>query len=237
MSLEWYNRKGSGISAAYFTKDISNGIEDRVLCPADITDISQLDVYDFTGIITGQLSEVAGVCQDAAGVEVVIEDAINNNSGYTISGWEISVLQNFDFLNNWASGFGVQANYTNIDADEGPDFDSSGNRLPLENVSEKTYNIIAFYEAETWGTRLAYRNRSEYFLESDGSFTGEDRFVGEADRLDLTASWRPTDNLRVRAEVFNLTDETRLEYQGTPNRVRDLRYTGRTFTLGLRYRF
>jgi len=237
VSLEWYNRSGSGISAAYFTKDISNGIEDRVLCPADITSISQLDAYDLTGIITGQLSEVGGVCQDAVGVEVIIEDAINNNSGYTISGWEISILQNFDFLDNWASGFGVQANYTNIDADEGPDFDSSGNRLPLENVSEKTYNIIAFYEAETWGTRLAYRNRSEYFLESDGSFTGEDRFVGEADRLDFTASWRPTDNLRVRAEVFNLTDEVRIEYQGLPSRVRDLRYTGRTYTFGLRYRF
>jgi len=237
VSLEWYNRRGSGISMAYFTKNVENGIEDRIFCPADITDISQLDVYDFTGIITGQLSEVGGVCQDEAGVEVNIEDSANNNEGFTISGWEISVLQNFDFLNNWASGFGIQANYTNIDADEGPNSDDSGNRLPLENVSEKTYNIIGFYEAETWSTRLAYRNRSEYFLAFDDTFTGEDRFVGEADRLDFTASWRPTDNLRLRAEIFNLTDEVRTEYQGLPNRVRDLRYTGRTYTVGLRYRF
>ncbi len=237
VSLEWYNRKGSGISMAYFSKDVANGIEDRVFCPADITDISQLDVYDFTGIITGQLSEVGGVCQDAAGVEVSIRDSANNNEGFTISGWEFSVLQNFDFLNNWASGFGVQANYTSIDADEGPNFDDSGNRLPLENVSEETYNIIGFYEAETWSARLAYRNRSEYFLAFDDTFTGEDRFVGEADRLDFTVSWRPTDDLRLRAEIFNLTDETRVEYQGLPNRVRDLRYTGRTYTFGLRYRF
>jgi TonB-dependent receptor len=237
LSLEWYNRAGSGVSVAYFQKDVVNGIEDRLLCPSSLSEISQLDVYDFTGIITGQLSEVGGVCQDEAGVEVIIEDSINNNDGFTIDGWEIGVLQNFDFLDNWASGFGIRANYTYIDTSEGPDFDNSGNRLPLEFVSEKTYNIIGYYDAEDWGVRLAYRNRSEYFLESDGSFTGEDRFVGDTERLDLSASWRPMESLSVRAEIFNLTDETRIEYQGLPSRVRDLRYTGRTFTLGLKYRF
>ena len=237
LSLEWYNREGSGISLAYFKKDIVNGIEDRVLCPSSLSELSQLDVYDFTGIITGQLSESGGQCLDEAGVEVVIEDRVNNSEGFTIDGWEIGVLQNFDFLDNWMSGFGFRFNYTSIDTSEGPDFDSSGNRLPLENVSETTYNIIGFYEMEDWGVRLAYRNRSEYFLESDGSFTGEDRFVGETERLDLSASWRPIEQLSVRAEIFNLTDETRIEYQGLRARVRDLRYTGRTYTLGLKYRF
>jgi len=237
ISLEWYNRKGSGLSAAYFQKDIVNGIEDRTLCPADISSISQLDVYDFSGIITGQLAESGGLCLDEAGVEVVIEDSINNTEGFTINGWEIGVLQNFDFLDNWMRGFGIRANLTVIDASEGPDFDASGNRLPLENVSETTYNIIGYYDADTWGARLAYRNRSEYFLESTGTFGGEDRFVGDSDRLDLSASWRPMENLSVRAEIFNLTDETRIEYQGLPVRVRDLRYTGRTYTVGLKYRF
>jgi TonB-dependent receptor len=199
VSLEWYNRKGSGISVAYFSKDVENGIEDRILCPANITDISSLDNFDFTGIITGQLSEVAGVCQDEVGVEVNIEDNINNTTSFTIDGWEIGLLQNFDFLDNWARGFGIQANYTDIDTSEGPDFDDAGNRLPLENVSENTYNLIGFYDAETWGVRLAYRNRSEYFLESNDTFTGDDRFVGESDRLDLSSSWRPTENLRLPA--------------------------------------
>ena len=237
VSLEWYNRAGSGVSVAYFQKDIVNGIEDRLLCPENISDISQLDVYDFSGIITGQLTEIGGDCVDEAGVEVIIEDSINNADGFTIDGWEIGILQNFDFLDSWMSGFGIRANYTSIDASEGPDFDASGNRLPLENVSEKTYNIIGYYDAEDWGVRLAYRNRSEYFLESTGTFGGEDRFVGDSDRLDLSASWRPIENLSVRAEIFNLTDETRIEYQGIPSRVRDLRYTGRTYTVGLKYRF
>ena len=79
------------------------------------------------------------------------------------------------------------------------DFDASGNRLPFENVSETTQNLIVYYDAETWGIRLAYTNRSEYFLESSGTFTGEDRFVGDRDRLDFSASWRTTERLRLQA--------------------------------------
>ena len=236
ISLEWYNREGSGVSLAYFAKDVMNGIEDRLLCPASISDVSTLSNFNFSGIITGGLSEVGGVCVDEADVPVIIEDAINNDEGFTIDGWEIGVLQNFDFLPEPWSGLGVRANYTFIDTSEGPDFDASGNRLPLENVSEKTQNLIVYYDADTWGIRLAYTNRSEYFLESTGTFTGEDRFVGDRDRMDISASWRVTDRLRLQAEVFNVTNERRIEYQGLRSRVRDLRYTGRTYTMAVNYR-
>jgi TonB-dependent receptor len=248
LSLEWYNREGSGISLAYFRKNIVNGIEDRLLCPDNIFDLPQLSNFDnLSQAITGDLEMVSGVCMgtatrpdingDPVPVEVTIEDSINNQDGFRIDGWEIGLLQNFDFLPAPWDGLGVRANYTDIDTSQGPDFDNSGNRLPLENVSEQTYNLILYYDAETWGTRLAYRNRSEYFLEATGSFSGEDRFVADMDRLDFSGSWRPTDNLRIQAEIFNLTNERRVEYQGVKSRVRDLRYSGRTYTIGLRYRF
>ena len=83
---------------AYFAKDVMNGIEDRLLCPANITDVTSLSNFNFSGIITGGLSEVGGVCVDEADVPVIIEDNINNDDGFTIDGWEIGLLQNFDFL-------------------------------------------------------------------------------------------------------------------------------------------
>jgi len=236
LSLEWYHREGSGLSLAYFYKDIQNGIEDRQLCPADITDLEQLDAYDFTGIITGSLSMVAGECVDEAGVPVLIQDSINNDDNYTISGWEFGLLHNFDHLPGAWSGLGVRFNFTFVDTDEGPDFDSAGNRLPLENVSKETYNFITYYDAANWGVRLAYTYRSDYFLESNDTFTGDDRFVGARDRWDLSGSWRVNDWLRLRAEIFNLTDERRVEYQGLPTRVRDIRYTGRVYTLSAKFR-
>lgn len=237
LSLEWYHRKGSGISLAYFYKEVANGIEDRQLCPTNIDDLSQLDNFDFTGIITGELSMVAGECVDEAGVPVMIDDSINNKDKYSFSGWELGIIHNFDNLPEPWNGLGIRANLTLVDTDEGAETDSAGNRLPLENVSDTTYNISAFYDAPTWGVRLSYQYRSEYWLESNDTFTGDDRFVDGRSRLDFSASWRFHEDWRVRGEIFNLTEEVRSEYQGLPSRVRDLRWTGRVYTLSLRYRF
>lgn len=237
ISLEWYHREGSGISLAYFYKDVSSGIEDRQLCPDSIDSLSQLDPYDFTGIITGGLSMVDGECQDEAGVSVLIEDSINNNDSYSFSGWEFGLLHNFDNLPEPWNGLGIRANFTFVDTDEGAELDDSGNRLPLENVSEKTYNISTYYDAPTWSVRLAYQYRSEYYTSAGGSFTGEDRFIDARGRFNLSGSWRFADNWRLRAELFNLTEEVRREYQGAKHRVRDLRWAGRIYTLSLRYRF
>jgi TonB-dependent receptor len=237
LSLEWYHSEGSGISLAYFYKEVENGIEDRQLCPEDIYSLSQLDDFDFTGIITGGLSWVDEQCIDEAGVPVLIEDSINNKDKYDFSGWEFGILHHFDNLPAPWNGLGVRANFTFVDTDEGSETDASGNRLPLENVSENTYNASVYYDAPTWGVRMSYQYRSEYWLESTGSFTGEDRFVDDRWRLDLSGSWRFHDNWRVRAEIFNLTEEVRREYQGVSHRVRDLRWTGRVYTVSLRYRF
>jgi len=125
---------------------------------------------------------VSGECVDEAGVPVLIQDSINNDDNYTISGWEFGLLHNFDHLSSAWSGLGVRFNFTWVDTDEGPDFDSAGNRLPLENVSKETYNFITYYDAANWGVRLAYTYRSDYFLESNDTFTGDDRFVGARDR-------------------------------------------------------
>ena len=237
LSAEWYNRDGSGVSLAYFTKEVVNGLVDRVTCPTNLADLSALDVYDFSEIITGELTEVDGVCQDEEGVLVSVEDTINTDESFDISGWELGILQNLEFLDNWASGFGVNANITLIDTSEGPNLDDSGNRLPLENVSKRSYNVSLFYDAKSWSTRLTYRNRSEYFIASTGTFSGEDRFVAANDRIDLTASWKPIKRLRLKAQVINLTNEDRTEFQGVENRVRDIRHTGRTYSLSMRYTF
>ena len=239
LSLEWYHRKGSGISLAYFYKNVKNGIENRDLCPSNIQDIEQLSNYDFTGVITGNLSIVNGICVDQAGVQVAIQDSINNDDEYDFSGWEVSVVHNFDELPAPWNGFGIQANLTLVDTDEGSSLDDSGNRLPLVNVSDRTSNFALFYDAAKWGVRLTHRARSEYWLEAPAgdTFSGEDRFVGDSQRLDFSASWRFHKDFRLKAEIFNLTEEVRTEYQAVEERVRDLRWAGRTYGLSLRYRF
>lgn len=238
ISVEWYNRKGSGVTLAYFNKEVSNSIIERTTCPTSLDEIAALSDYDFSSVITGDIYLASdGKCQDQNEVEVTVEETFNDNSTFNLSGVEVGVLQNLAFLNNWARGFGIQANYTYIDTSAGPDVDESGNRLPLNNVSKETYNVSLFYDAKKWSTRFSYRNRSEYFLPSNDSFTGEDRFVGASDRLDWSFSWRPLKGLRLRAKIVNLTDIDRKEYQAIESRVRDIRHIGRTYTLGFKYKF
>tara|TARA_B110001450_G_scaffold51630_1_gene48241 strand:+ start:10561 stop:13356 length:2796 start_codon:yes stop_codon:yes gene_type:complete len=241
LSLEWYNRAGSSVSAAYFTKTISNGIDNRTLCPSNLTDIAALSDIDLGTATTGSLAlDSSNVCVDTNGVTVSITDSINTTGSFDISGWEIGVLQNFDFVDvPVVRNMGVQANWTFIDADESANFDASGNTLPLSGVSEDTYNLIVFYETELLGVRAAYTSRSDYFDETWATVSGDNRFIEPQNRLDISISYRPTaiKNLTLTLEGFNMTDEQFYAYQGSTSRAREYREVGKTYALTANYSF
>jgi iron complex outermembrane receptor protein len=241
LSLEWYNRAGSSVSAAYFTKTISNGFDNRTLCPTNLTDITALSDIDLGTATTGSLAlNSSNLCVDTNGVEVSITDSINTSGSFDISGWEIGVLQNFDFVDMPVlRNMGVQANYTLIDADESGSFDASGNALPLSGVSEDTYNLIVFYETDSLGVRAAYTSRSDYFDETWATVSGDNRFIEPQNRLDIYISYRPTaiKNLTLTLEGFNMTDEQFYAYQGSTSRAREYREVGKTYALTANYSF
>ena len=241
LSLEWYNRAGSSISAAYFTKTISNGIDNRTLCPSNITDIAALNDIDLGDATTGSLSlDSSNTCVDTNGVTVSITDSVNTSGSFDISGWEIGLLQNFDYVDvPVLRNMGVQANWTYIDADESANFDESGNTLPLAGVSEDTYNLIVFYETDLLGVRAAYTSRSDYFDETWATVSGDNRFIEPQNRLDISISYRPTqiENLTLTLEGFNMTDEQFYAYQGNTSRAREYREVGKTYALTANYSF
>lgn len=241
LSLEWYNRAGSSISAAYFTKTISNGIDNRTLCPSRLSDIAALSDIDLGDATTGSLSlNSSNICEDTNGVTVSITDSVNTSGSFDISGWEIGLLQNFDFVDAPVlRNMGVQANWTYIDADESANVDESGNTLPLAGVSEDTYNLIVFYETDLLGVRAAYTSRSDYFDETWATVSGDNRFIEPQNRLDISISYRPTqiENLTLTLEGFNMTDEQFYAYQGNTSRAREYREVGKTYALTANYSF
>jgi TonB-dependent receptor len=241
LSLEWYSDSGTSLSLAYFQKKVANGFDDRVLCPSSLSDIPSLADSSINTLITEPLAlNSSNICTDTNGVEVLITDQINNSDTFTIDGYEISVLQTFDFLDvPVLRNMGVQANYTHIDTSEGPDKDASGNRLPLAGVSDNTYNVIAFYEVEQFGVRLAYTGRSDYYDQTVFTVSGDNRFIATQDRLDMQVSYHPKwmDNLFFTLEIFNLTDEQFYAYQGTQDRFREAREVGQTWSLQVLYKF
>ena len=165
---------------------------------------------------------------------------------------------------NFLRNFGIQANYTYLDAKvdiqdplspPGTFFRdlilTPGN--PNNGVSKHTYNLVGLYEGGPFSARLTYNKRSNYLERRDvrvlpnqggpeeGGFYRE--FADPAGRLDFSANFTINDNATIFFDATNLTGEPfRVNFSsaraGAPRAeyVRFLRYEEQTFSLGLRFR-
>ena len=231
VSLEWYNRAGSALTALFFNKNVKDYAATTRVCPADASEFG-----------LGALSTDSGVCRLVAAAAptdsfpganagaVVNINVTANQDSFTLRGFELTAQQNLDFLPAPWNGLGGQINYTYIDF-------SSSSSFRLSEISNDTVNAIVYYETEAFGVRAAYNFRSRYFLASTGSFSGNDRLVRDRAQLDVTGYININDRLQVTAEGFNLTSQPLYEYQGVESRPRNYSYFGRTFSIGARYRF
>jgi outer membrane receptor protein involved in Fe transport len=182
---------------------------------------------------------------------------INTGEG-RINGLEAQFQTFFDFewVPTFLRNFGVQANYTYLDAKTEVD-DPFGPGTALltivlpENpppdpggVSKHTYNLVAMYEGGGLSTRLSYNKRGRFLDRRDDR--GDDVYIEEArpaGRLDLSTSYTISDNFTVFFDWTNILedplkvnfssgrgDAPRAEY------VRFLRFEETTMSLGVRFR-
>lgn len=237
ISFEWYNREGSAITLALFRKDISN-----FFAPVGTCDQSLLASY---GLNVGNISTADGNCitdgNDAfdainpdyilPGDMVNVRQVQNTDINIKVQGYELSIQQNLNFLPYPWNGLGGIFNYS-----------STSQNSPLEaripGISDETFNVIGYYEQGPFGIRLAYNYRSEYELESVGTFNGEgNKNVKAAGRLDMSAYYRFNKNLQLSLKAYNLTNTLYEEYQDTTFQPRAVHYDGRTYVLQLGYKF
>ena len=232
VSLEWYNRRGSLISVAWYRKDVNSFIDSRLICPED-----------GGGLGFGTLSEVdlgGGLveCQiDADGREIRITETYNFDTQIRIDGLEIAVQQDLSFLSNpFLRGFGIQASAAYLDVSgEDPD----GNPANIPRISDESYNLAAYWENKKFSARVAYNWRSEYFLEGGLTITGAgDRQVKARGQLDFITRYNVTDNFAVDFRAFNITDVKYEEFQSQNEQMnRQTAYDGRTFSMSATYKF
>lgn len=232
LSLEWYNRAGSSISALVFRKKVEDYAGSTRVCPADGGGFGFGTLTTASGgCRTTTATPASGLFPAVAANAVVNINVTANQDTFILKGFELAAQQNLSFLPGLLSGFGVQANYTYID------FKNSSSTFRLSEISKNTYNVILYYETPLFSIRGAYVHRSGYFLGSAGTATGADRFVRSRPQLDLTANLNISDRLSVNAEVFNVTNEELYEYEGSENRARNYTVYGRTVQAGVTYRF
>jgi iron complex outermembrane recepter protein len=186
---------------------------------------------------------------------VQVTGPVNTGKG-RITGVELQgqAFADFDFLPDWARGFGVQGNLTYIKARTQQPNGTSTNGIPnldyfpitdqLNGVSKWNYNLVGIYERYGFSARLSYNGRTNYA--ATRQYRGDDIYLETAmpaDRLDLSLNYNVTDRFTLFGDWTNITrspfkQEFSSARAGAPRAeyIRYRRYDEGTVSLGLRFR-
>ncbi|WP_111640655.1 TonB-dependent receptor [Marinimicrobium alkaliphilum] len=208
LALTWYPNQDSIVSGALFTKDITSWI------------IDPETNYDVDFFNDGRVWDVRQRL---------------NGSGVKVKGLELQASTMFTMLPAPFDGFGGSVNYTYMEADDVGLFNAlTGEELPFPNQSKNSYNVTAFYEANSWSARVAYNYRDEYLVAARDR-SGNPAFVDSAGYLDAKFNYNITPQLRFHVDGRNLTGEVRSINAG-PGRMSTYDWAGREYSVGLTYR-
>jgi iron complex outermembrane recepter protein len=209
LALNWYPNDNSIVSGAFFYKDITSWV----------IDADTRQNIDFFG--DGRLWDVKQKI---------------NGTGVSTKGFEFQASTFFSMLPEPFNNLGGSVNYTRMSAKDVGLFNQlTGEELPFPTQSKNSYNIAAFYEADSWSIRVAYNYRSEY-LKYANDRSGNPAFVDDAGYLDAKFSYNVMENMKLYVEGRNLTQEV-YSLNAGPGRLSDLQYAGREYTAGVSYKF
>jgi len=220
LSLEWYFSNDSSLTAGVFYKEVTNFFAAG---------------SSFEPII-GFPTETVNVRQP-----------INQGDG-EIYGLELGYSHFFDNLPDWLDGFGIQSNYSYLQQDGAPNQITDPNNpansvtdpvegLPLQGLSEHTFNFVTIYDTDVISSRLAFNYRSDYLLSAANVNLGQPVFAESTLTLDGSIFYNVNDNVQVGLTGANLTNEntlSRLKADDGPQVARNSFFTDRRYSLALR---
>jgi TonB-dependent receptor len=240
ISWEWYFGDSGLLSVAGFYKDLESFI---FVSTDEVT-------YDCPeGIVPENCALL---------VDVPTTMPINGKGGY-VYGFELAYQQHFDFLPGFLSDFGGIFNYTYADSDATYVSEDTANAeyfdgFPFLNTSRDTFNTTLYWERGGHTVRLAYNYRSESLWRAvhlNSSIWQDTR-----QSLDFSAIFKLTRYMNLTLAANNLTDEYNRRFttrtvaekglHGEGNvldgsapqwRTENIGHIGRTYRIGLNFRF
>ncbi|MEM8988116.1 MAG: TonB-dependent receptor, partial [Pseudomonadota bacterium] len=143
-----------------------------------------------------------------------------------VSGLEFSYTDDsFDFLPAPFDGFGVVANLTLIDGEDGP---APGGNLVAQ--PDYLYNIAGLYEYGPFQGRLTYNVVDDRPLSSS-------RAELKYEQLDLQLRWQLNENFQVQFEGRNITNNPRKNFFYDTGLLREINDFGNSYWFGVSYRY
>lgn len=158
-----------------------------------------------------------------------------NGTDASVKGIEFNAQQGLEIFSESLTGLLAGVNLTMLDT-ELKLSQRAGENFILPAAAEKSGNIYIGYENERLSTRLSATYRGK-MLDEVGDNTDFDIYVASHTQVDLTASYRFSDQFELVAELINLTDEPLELYQGSKAYTLQLEEYGPTFAFGIKGRF
>ncbi len=225
LALEQYFEGVGSLSAAIFKKDIKNFI-----------------VTESTTMRFSDLGLPESVLPNGATVDSLFDvTSPQNSDSSTIKGMELAFQRDLDFLPAPFNNLGIIANYTWVDGTtlyrnvqgSGQDQEKS-----FPGLSKQSYNFTLYYETDTWGARIAAAHRSKYISVVEGGLRDEDeRGFHDSTYVDFSAFYQITESLKFTLEAINLTNQKEVQYSDSNDRPYNTTTSGRTYMVGLSYKF
>ena len=233
LSYEKYFGEKAYVAAAIFYKDLKSYIYTQ-----------SRDDYDFSALVADYVPQENQPPAQLVGTFTGPE----NGEGGKLKGLELTASIPLDML--WAplEGFGIQASATFNDSDIkilDPESASSvgSDPISLPGLSDRVYNFTGYYERNGFEARVSQRVRSD-FIGEIGNFNGNRtlRYVVGESITDAQVSYTFGDTTSLKGlslllQATNLTNEPYRTYAGTKDRPLEYIEWGRTYILGVNYKF
>lgn len=207
--------ENNSFSLGYFKKDIENAIYPLVTAGT------------INGIVFSELETYV------------------NTGPSDVSGFELNIFQELNFLPEPFDGLFLSANLTKTDGESTLNVDSGTVTFPFRKLSDKNSNFSIGYDKGKFDIRLSAVSRTpylDYLADEDapGDVQGElsldnIRYTDDHTQYDFNAKYKINDNFSIKFDISNITDEPEFYYWGTSDRLSQYDLYGTTYSVGIRY--
>lgn len=210
-SLEYYINPTSMLSLALFRINVDSFIKNG--------SVTNCTLPDEDGVVRNHC--------------IVITQPVQG-TGNSIHGAEFDYRQGFTFLPGILSKTGIELNGTYAPSNSG-ERDLSGSKIPFQDNSTKSGNLILWYQDDHFQARVAYNYRSRRaVMDSVGGITGMEMYEAPQKYLDASISYKFNKYAEVFLDGTNLTNEYQKYYLVWPDQPAHSTFSERMFMLGVR---
>jgi TonB-dependent receptor len=228
-SLERYFSPTNYVAAAIFDKRIKGFFSGIVECQAVPT------APAYSGVTPN----------GCTGGQYMVTKTVNAEKGF-VRGVELSGQYFFDKDYGMLNNYGVSASYTYVDTSNPVNFGTAAAPrvvdTPQPMQSKHSYSLSGMYEDKKLSARVVYTWRSPSILFGVSANPIDGRYIGSYGIVDASVNYEIMPGLTLAFAANNITDKTLNRFVGEPGTYetgieRQHYANGRTFSLGLRYKF